>query len=62
VSWRSSLSVQYCTTQCLAEGGEALGMMGLPQSKVRELCQEAGFGSVQQISRTMMYAVYDVRP
>jgi hypothetical protein len=37
-------------------------MMGLPQSKVRELCQEAGFGSVQQISRTMMYAVYDVRP
>ena len=42
-------SVLYCMTTSLAHGGEGLGAMGLPPSKVRELCTEAGFGQVNQL-------------
>lgn len=40
-------SVLYCMTVSLAEGGAGLGTAGMPPSKVRELCAEAGFGSVR---------------
>ncbi|HEY7350002.1 MAG TPA: methyltransferase domain-containing protein [Ktedonobacterales bacterium] len=42
-----STSVLYCMTVSLAEGGEGLGTAGMPASKVRELCTEAGFSSVR---------------
>ena len=42
-----STSVLYCMTVSLAEGGEGLGTGGMPPSRVRELCAEAGFGSVR---------------
>ncbi len=42
-------SVLYCMTTTLAPGGEGRGAVGLPPSKVRELCAEAGFGQVNQL-------------
>ncbi|HLW02290.1 MAG TPA: methyltransferase domain-containing protein [Ktedonobacterales bacterium] len=42
-----STSVLYCMTVSLAEGGAGMGTAGMPPSKVRELCAEAGFGSVR---------------
>ncbi|HEY7357524.1 MAG TPA: class I SAM-dependent methyltransferase [Ktedonobacterales bacterium] len=42
-----STSVLYCMTVSLAEGGAGLGTGGMPPSKVRELCAEAGFSSAR---------------
>lgn len=44
-----STSVLYCMTVSLAEGGEGLGTAGMPPSRVRELCTEAGFSSVRLV-------------
>ncbi len=44
-----STSVLYCMTVSLAEGGAGLGTGGMPPSRVRELCAEAGFGSVRML-------------
>ena len=41
-------SILYCMTTSLHDHGEGLGTVGLPESKVRELCREAGFSSVQR--------------
>jgi SAM-dependent methyltransferase len=42
-------SVLYCTPTSIANGGEGLGTMGMPESKIRDLCQEAGFSSVSRL-------------
>ena len=42
-------SLAYCMTVSLAEGGEGLGTVGLPPSKVRELGAEAGFTTINQL-------------
>ena len=39
-------SILYCMTTSLANGGAGLGTLGLPPSKVDEMCAEAGFKSV----------------
>lgn len=41
-------SVFYCMTTSLAQGGAGLGTLGLPESKLRELADEAGFSSVER--------------
>jgi SAM-dependent methyltransferase len=41
-------SIVFCLTTSLAHGGEGLGTRGLPERKLRELCAEAGFGSVRR--------------
>lgn len=43
------MSVFYCMTTSLANGGEGLGTVGLPETKIREFCGEAGFGSVRRL-------------
>ena len=43
------ISLMYCMTTSLAGGGEGLGTMGLPPTKVRELCLEAGFSTVNRL-------------
>ncbi len=48
-SFLYSFSVLYCMTSSLAEHGEGLGTMGMPESKVRALCTEAGFSKVQRV-------------
>ncbi len=42
-------SVLYCMTTSLAHHGEGLGTLGFHESKVREMCQEAGFRSVRRL-------------
>jgi SAM-dependent methyltransferase len=42
-------SVLYCMTTSLSRGGAGLGTLGFPESKVRELCTEAGFGNVRRV-------------
>lgn len=43
------VSVLYCMTTSLAHHGEGLGRLGLNEPKMRELCAEAGFGSVRRV-------------
>jgi SAM-dependent methyltransferase len=42
-------SMTYCMTTSLAGGGVGLGTVGLHEPKFRELCDEAGFTSVERI-------------
>lgn len=56
-------SVLYCMTTSLAGGGEGLGTVGLPESKVRELCTEAGFSSVRRLPMENPFNIlYEVKP
>ncbi|MBI2170976.1 MAG: methyltransferase domain-containing protein [Chloroflexi bacterium] len=56
------VSLFYCMTTSLAEHGEGLGTMGLPPSKVDELCKEAGFGSVRRLPLENPFNIlYEVR-
>jgi len=43
-------SLFYCMTTSLSQGGEGLGAQGLPESKVRALCAEAGFSAVRRVT------------
>lgn len=43
-------SIMYCMTTSLAHGGEGLGTLGLPESKLRQLCAEAGFSRVRRVA------------
>src|SRR5581483_2750711 len=40
---RYGFSLLYCLTTALGNGGEGLGTLGLPESRMRALCAEAGF-------------------
>ena len=56
-------SIMYCMTTSLAGGGEGLGTLGLPESKLRELCAEAGFGTVRRLPlENPLNIVYEVKP
>jgi SAM-dependent methyltransferase len=55
-------SVLYCMTTSLANGGAGLGTIGLPESRLREFCLEAGFQSVRRIWENPFRVVYEVRP
>jgi hypothetical protein len=58
-----SMSVLYCMTVSLAAGGEGLGTAGLPESKVRELCKEAGFSIIRRVPVENPFNVlYEIKP
>lgn len=40
------MSLHYCMTTSLANGGEGLGTCGMPEKMVRSMSQEAGYGRV----------------
>jgi SAM-dependent methyltransferase len=42
-------SMLYCMTTSLAHNGEGLGTCGLPESKLGELCDKAGFSEVRRV-------------
>lgn len=46
---RYGFSLLFCMSVSLAEGGEALGTMGLHEAKMKQLCREAGFSDVTLI-------------
>jgi SAM-dependent methyltransferase len=43
------ISMLYCLTTSLAAGGAGLGTLGLPETRLREFCIDAGFRSVERI-------------
>jgi 2-polyprenyl-3-methyl-5-hydroxy-6-metoxy-1,4-benzoquinol methylase len=58
-----SCSVLYCMTTSLAGHGEGLGTVGLPESKMRELCAEAGFSNVRRVPMENPFNIlYEVTP
>ncbi len=58
-----SASVLYCMTTSLVHGGEGLGTMGLPESKVRALCTEAGFSSIRRLPLENPFnTLYEITP
>ncbi|MPZ14834.1 MAG: hypothetical protein GEU73_10510 [Chloroflexi bacterium] len=58
-----SISVIYCMTTSLAANGEGLGTFGMPGTGVRELCSEAGFGSVRLLPiEDPINALYEICP
>lgn len=56
-------SVFYCMTTSLAHGGAGLGTCGMPEAKVRQLCLEAGFATVERVPiENPFNALYEIRP
>jgi SAM-dependent methyltransferase len=56
------VSVLYCMTTSLAQGGAALGTCGLPAGRLRDACAKAGFAGVDAIEcDDPMSALYAVR-
>ena len=43
------ISVFYCMTTSLANGGAGLGTCGLPEARARELCVRAGFSTLRRV-------------
>ena len=57
------VSITYCMTTSLAQGGAGLGTCGLPPSRLRELSARAGFTAVTPIDvEDPFNALYAVRP
>ena len=57
------ISVVYCMTTSLAHGGHGLGTCGLPPARVKELCGQASFASVEQVDiEDPFNALYVVTP
>jgi 2-polyprenyl-3-methyl-5-hydroxy-6-metoxy-1,4-benzoquinol methylase len=55
-------SVFYCMTTSLAHNGEGLGTCGLPEAKVRELCEQGGFSKVKMLPLENPFNnVYEIR-
>jgi SAM-dependent methyltransferase len=56
-------SVFYCMTTSLAGGGAGLGTCGMPEAKVRQVCADAGFGSVTRLPLENPFnVIYEARP
>jgi 2-polyprenyl-3-methyl-5-hydroxy-6-metoxy-1,4-benzoquinol methylase len=56
-------SMLYCMTTSLAEGGEGLGTLGLPEAKLRDLAAAAGFSSVRRVEMDNPFNnLYELRP
>jgi 2-polyprenyl-3-methyl-5-hydroxy-6-metoxy-1,4-benzoquinol methylase len=56
------LSLLHCTPQSMAHGGAALGTCGLPEARLRALCLDAGFRTVERVWEGPLDALYAVRP
>ncbi len=60
---KHGFSMLYCMTTSLAVGGEGLGTLGMPPSKVNELCKEAGFHTVKQLPiNDEFHAIFEIKP
>jgi ubiquinone/menaquinone biosynthesis C-methylase UbiE len=51
-------SIMYCMTTSLAEGGQGLGTLGMPPSKVKEYCNVAGFTHVRKLPLDNPFLTY----
>ena len=55
-------SVLYCMTTSLANHGPGLGTCGVHQTRLHELCLEAGFSGPRVVAEDPFSRVYEVRP
>lgn len=56
------VSILYCMTTSLAQHGHGLGTLGLPEVRLRELCERQGFGSCVRLPiEDPFNAIYEVR-
>lgn len=55
-------SLLHCMTTSLAAGGAGLGTCGLPESRLRQVCLEAGFTSLRCVAEDPFDRLYEVRP
>lgn len=56
-------SLHFCMTTSLGQGGMGLGTVGLPESRVKAFCTEAGFASVRRLPiEHPLNALYEIRP
>jgi SAM-dependent methyltransferase len=56
------VSVLYCMTTSLANGGAGLGTLGFHEGKVRELCADAGFSDVRRVPiENPFNSLYEIR-
>jgi 2-polyprenyl-3-methyl-5-hydroxy-6-metoxy-1,4-benzoquinol methylase len=51
-------SLLYCMTSSLAHDGAGLGTCGLPESRIRALAAEAGFGAVTRVAENPFNVLY----
>ncbi len=59
---RYGASILYCMSTSLADGGAGLGTMGVNESKMKELCAEAGFGRVRKVPlENSIHSIYEVQ-
>jgi SAM-dependent methyltransferase len=57
------VSVLYCMTTSLADHGEGLGTLGLPETTLRELCAEVGFSHVRRVPIEVPFnTLYEITP
>lgn len=56
------ISLMHCLTQSIADGGAALGTCGLPEPRLREVCRQAGFGSLERLAEEPLDVLYLARP
>ena len=57
------ISILYCMTTSLADGGAGLGTCGCPPEVIRALCGEAGFSDVRQLPvENPVNVLYQIRP
>ncbi|MDQ3751794.1 MAG: class I SAM-dependent methyltransferase [Actinomycetota bacterium] len=54
-------SLLHCMTQSLAADGAGLGSCGLPEARLRSLCLEAGFQSLECVAEGPLDLLYEAR-
>lgn len=58
-----SCSVLFCMTVSLGQGGAGMGTLGLPEPRLREYCERAGFGTVRRVPLDNPFNIlYEIRP
>jgi len=62
-AFKFAASLHFCMTTSLGQNGLGLGTVGLPESRVKEFCAEAGFGSVRRLPwENPLNVLYEIRP
>lgn len=57
------MSLTYCMTTSLANHGEGLGTLGMPEKVASELCVEAGFSTLRKLPCSNNFiSLFEVRP
>ena len=57
-----AVSILFCLTTSLAHDGAGLGTLGLPESELRKLAADAGFGGFARVPfDSPFHSVYELR-